>query len=138
MNNITLHGRIGQKELKEVSGQKLCKLSVACTRTWKNQQGEKQEQTSWFSVSFWGNAAETVDKWFAVGDPINVTGSMESRQVETEGKKITFWELKANGFDFPLSKPKKDQDAPAQSVPSQPAIQPETITAPGEQSDLPF
>ena len=135
MNIVVLHGRVGQKERKDINGTALCKLSVADTKKYKDKQGNRQERTNWFQVSYWGNAAETVDRYFNVGDPITITGEMESRQFEQDGKKITFWELKATGFDFPLS-PAKDKGEAKQDVKqdTQPGHEAQTEPA----NDLPF
>jgi single-strand DNA-binding protein len=58
-------------------------LSVATSRQWKNQSGEKQEKTEWHRVVLWNNKgsnlADIAEKYCKKGDKVYVEGAIEYR-----------------------------------------------------------
>ena len=58
-------------------------LSVATSRQWKNQAGEKQEKTEWHRVVLWNNKGSTLadiaERYCKKGDKVYVEGSIEYR-----------------------------------------------------------
>ena len=58
-------------------------LSLATSRQWKNQSGEKQEKTEWHRVILWNNKgsglADIAEKYCKKGDKVYVEGSIEYR-----------------------------------------------------------
>ncbi len=85
LNKVTLIGNLGaDPEVRSTSnGSRVATLSVATSRQWKNQSGEKQEKTEWHRVILWNNKgsalADLAEKYCKKGDKIYVEGSIEYR-----------------------------------------------------------
>ncbi|HEU4588800.1 MAG TPA: single-stranded DNA-binding protein, partial [Gemmatimonadales bacterium] len=58
-------------------------LSIATSRQWKNQAGEKQEKTEWHRVVLWNTnfskLADVAERYCKKGDKVYVEGSIEYR-----------------------------------------------------------
>jgi hypothetical protein len=57
LNKVILIGNLGaDPEVRSTSnGSRVATLSLATSRQWKNQSGEKQEKTEWHRVILWNN-----------------------------------------------------------------------------------
>lgn len=85
-NNVTLIGNlVDDPELRFTpSGVALAKLRFAVNRRWKGQDGEWQEDTSFFTGTVWREQAEAVAESLQKGTRVIVTGRLEQRSWETE------------------------------------------------------
>lgn len=99
LNIVTLRGRLGQDaEIRSTStGKKVTVLNVATNRSYKDKQtGEwKDGKTEWHRCLCWekkGEKAATLKK----GDPVQVTGTLTSREYEKDGVKRQVWEIRVN------------------------------------------
>jgi single-strand DNA-binding protein len=54
-------------------------FSVACTRSWKNAEGEEQSDTEWFNVVAWGELAEVSKRFLSKGSLVYVEGRLQTR-----------------------------------------------------------
>lgn len=85
LNKVILIGNLGaDPEVRSTSnGSRVANLSLATSRNWKAQSGEKQEKTEWHRVIFWSskfnNVVETIEKYCKKGDKLYVEGRIESR-----------------------------------------------------------
>ena len=85
LNKVTLIGNLGaDPEVRSTSnGSRVATLSLATSRQWKNQSGEKQEKTEWHRVILWNNKgsglADIAEKYCKKGDKVYVEGSIEYR-----------------------------------------------------------
>jgi single-strand DNA-binding protein len=85
LNKAILIGNLGaDPEVRSTSnGSRVATLSVATSRQWKNQSGEKQEKTEWHRVVLWNNKgsslADVAEKYCKKGDKVYVEGSIEYR-----------------------------------------------------------
>src|SRR5688572_8192311 len=83
------------------NGSRVATLSVATSRQWNNQAGEKQEKTQWHRVVMWNNnkgtgLADFAEKYLKKGDRVYVEGEIEYRTWEDrEGKTRYTTEIKA-------------------------------------------
>ncbi len=59
------------------SGTPVTNFSVATNRQWTDQQGELQQQTTWFRVSCWNRLAETTNQYLSKGRQVLVEGTMQ-------------------------------------------------------------
>jgi single-strand DNA-binding protein len=87
MNKVILIGNVGNDpEIRSVgSGTKVAQISLATSKKWTNQNGEKQEKTEWHRCVIWNNKdnrgmASTVEQYVKKGDKISVEGEIEYRQ----------------------------------------------------------
>jgi single-strand DNA-binding protein len=84
-NNVTLIGNlVDDPELRFTpSGVAMAKLRFAVNRRWRGNDGEWQEQTSFFNGTVWREQAETVAESLQKGTRIIVSGRLEQRTWET-------------------------------------------------------
>lgn len=87
-NKITLIGNLGRDpELRNVSADmRVAEFSIAVTERFKSN-GQMQEKTEWFRVSFWNQKADVVMNYLRKGSPVYVEGRLSVRTyVDKEGK----------------------------------------------------
>lgn len=95
-NNVTLIGNlVDDPELRFTpSGVAMAKVRFAVNRRWRGQDGEWQEQTSFFTGTVWREQAETVAESLQKGTRVIVSGRLEQRSWETdEGDKRSVVEI---------------------------------------------
>jgi single-strand DNA-binding protein len=87
LNRVTLIGNVGgDPEIRTTSnGGKVASFSLATTRQWTGQAGDKQEKTEWHKIVAWDNArgaklANVVEQYVKKGDKLYVEGRVEYRQ----------------------------------------------------------
>src|SRR5438094_8204924 len=72
------------------NGSRVATLSLATSRQWTGQGGEKQEKTEWHRVVCWNNKgfqlADLAEKYMKKGDRIYVEGRIEYRTWEDREK----------------------------------------------------
>ncbi len=75
---ITIVGYLGNDpEMRFTpSGQAVTSLSVATSRTYTNNAGQKIDETTWFRVSVWGAQAESCNQYLKKGRPVLVVGRL--------------------------------------------------------------
>lgn len=103
LNKVQLIGNLGNDpEVRSTaSGTKVATLSVATSRQWNNQSGERQEKTEWHRVVLWNNSrgsglADVAERYLKKGSSVFVEGSIEYRTWEDrEGKTRYTTEIKA-------------------------------------------
>lgn len=132
LNEIKIIGNVGQEpEVRNLeSGSKVVAFSVATSKTYKNQAGEKQTVTQWHRVVAWRKLAEIIEKYVNKGNRVYVNGEMTYRQYETEaGEKRSISEIVAN--DIIILTPKGDGAQNQNTPQEQPPL-------PEEDDDMPF
>jgi single-strand DNA-binding protein len=104
---VTLIGNLGaDPEVRSTTnGSRVATLSLATSRQWKNQSGEKQEKTEWHRVVLWNNKASNLadiaERFCKKGDKIYVEGSIEYRSwQDREGQ--TRYTTEINGRELIL------------------------------------
>ena len=82
INKVILIGNLGaDPELRYTqSGTAVATLSVATTRSWKDQTGEKQEETEWHRCIVWAQSAEFCGKYLKKGMKIYLEGRLQTRK----------------------------------------------------------
>ena len=91
------------------SGQAVTQFTVAVNRNYKDQQGERQEETEWFRVVVWGQQAEFAAEYLRKGDKVYVEGRIQTRQWEgQDGQKRYTTELVANTDPEPRAPCQRD------------------------------
>jgi len=85
-NNLTVIGNlVDDPELRFTpSGVAMAKLRVAVNRRWRDQSGEWQEDTSFFTGTCWREQAEQVAESLQKGTRVIISGRLEQRSWETE------------------------------------------------------
>lgn len=95
-NNVTLIGNLVEDpELRFTpSGVPMAKIRMAVNRRWRDNNGDWQEDTSFFGGTLWRDQAETAAESLEKGMRVIVTGRLEQRSWETqEGDKRSIVEV---------------------------------------------
>ncbi|MCU0626509.1 MAG: single-stranded DNA-binding protein [Gemmatimonadaceae bacterium] len=85
LNKVILIGNLGNDpEVRTAGGSKVAQFSLATSRTWNDQSGNRQEKTEWHKCVAWntGNSklADIVEQYCRKGKSVYVEGSIEYRQ----------------------------------------------------------
>ena len=98
-NKVQLIGHVGQEpEIKTFDGgKKLANLTIATNDSYKNDKGEKVEQTEWHKVVAWGKIAEIIEKYVKKGKEIAIEGKLTHRSYDDKnGEKRYITEVVVN------------------------------------------
>ncbi len=98
-NSVQLIGNLGMDpEVKQVSnGNKMARFSLATTDTYKNQKGEKVEDTQWHNLVIWGKLADVAEKYLKKGKQIAVEGRLETNSYDDkDGNRKFFTQINVN------------------------------------------
>jgi single-strand DNA-binding protein len=96
LNKVMLIGNLGaDPEVRSTNnGSRVANLSLATSRQWTGQNGEKQEKTEWHRVICWNNKgaqlADLAEKYMKKGDKIYVEGRVEYRTWEDRDKQTRY------------------------------------------------
>jgi single stranded DNA-binding protein (ssb) len=123
LNRVELIGHIGQTpEIRYTQDKKaIANLSVATSESYKDKDGNKQENTEWHRVVAFGKLAEIIGEYCGKGQLIYVAGKIRTRKwTDKEGQERYTTEIVANEMKM-LSK----KEGGAASHEDQPASQEE-------------
>jgi single-strand DNA-binding protein len=98
-NSVRLIGFLGNDpEVKELSKvKKVARISLATNESYKNDKGEKVEETQWHNLVLWDNQATIAAKLLKKGSEVAVEGKLSSRSyLDKEGIKRYFTEIIVN------------------------------------------
>ncbi len=98
-NNVQLIGRLGAKpEIKSFeNGKKMANFNLATNESYKNQKGEKIEETQWHRLTAWGKIAEIAEKYTDKGMEVAISGKLVHRSYEDkQGEKKFVTEIHVN------------------------------------------
>lgn len=99
LNVVILEGFLGaDAEQKSVNnGRSLTKFRVANTRSWKDRSGEKQEETTWVTITSWNDSTKNIVPYLTKGRQVKVVGRLHSNTYEDQtGTKRTAYEVLAD------------------------------------------
>ncbi|CAN5276968.1 hypothetical protein BH24CHL7_BH24CHL7_03600 [soil metagenome] len=115
LNKVMIIGNLGRDpEMRYTpSGQAVTQFTVACNRYYKDQQGERQEETEWFRVVAWARQAEFAAEYLRKGNKVYVEGRLQTRSWEgQDGQKRYTSELIANTIQNLERRPRDDAGDP--------------------------
>lgn len=109
MNQTVLVGRIVQdpKITELEDGKKVCNVTVAVPRSYKNENGEYD--TDFIKCTMWSGIAEKTSEYCKQGDLIGIKGRIQTRVIEKDNSKQTIQEVIAEKVTF-LAKSKEKND----------------------------
>lgn len=100
-NRVQLIGNLGTApEVKTLNGGlKMAKLVIATNETYKNQKGEKVTETTWHSVTAWGNQAAFAEKFLEKGAEVAIDGKLQNNNyTDKDGIKRYVTNIVVNEF----------------------------------------
>jgi single-strand DNA-binding protein len=100
LNRAQLIGNLGaDPDYKTLpSGTPVCKLSIATTDRFKNNEGEWQERTEWHKVTLWRSLADVANQYLKKGAKVFVEGRISTSSYEKDGITRYFTEISAQSL----------------------------------------
>lgn len=119
-SSTTLVGNLGQRpETKTLSsGSTVTRLSLATSRSWMAENGEKQEETQWHNVIAWGKLGENCSKYLDKGSKVLVEGRIAYRKVDSDGDVRYYTDIVANQIKFLDPAKRNDSRFPSEENPA--------------------
>jgi single-strand DNA-binding protein len=99
LNKIMIIGNLGKdpESFSFDDGTKKVSFSVAVTESYKDKQGNKVDNTEWFSVVAFKGIAEVCEKYLNKGSSVYIEGKLKQRTYEDkEGNKRYITEIICN------------------------------------------
>lgn len=116
LNKVQLMGNLTRDpELKFTpKGTAICDLGLAINRTWKDDNGDKQEETTFVDVTFWGKAGEVIEKYVKKGHALYVEGrlQLDTWEDKTTGQNRSRLKITGENFQFLSNGKKEERDQP--------------------------
>jgi single-strand DNA-binding protein len=112
---VVIVGNLGKDpELRyTANGTPVANFPVATNRRWTDNEGEQQEETTWFKISVWGRQAEVCNQYLEKGRMVLCDGEIRTSQYDDQqGVTRYTWEVRANQVKF-LSAPGERGSVPA-------------------------
>ena len=134
LNKVMLIGNVGtDPEMRfTASGNPVTSFRVATSRVYTTSEGERRQETEWFTVVAWKKQAESCNQFLTKGQRVYVEGSLRTRSWEgRDGQRRVTAEVIANRVLF----------LERQAVAPLPGEEEAPVEAPEEEvepEDLPF
>lgn len=82
LNKVMLIGRLGNNPEKKIttSGKSVVSVSLASSSFYKDEMGNKQENTEWHRLVFWGNLADNLCQYTKKGSLLYVEGRLQTKE----------------------------------------------------------
>lgn len=103
LNKIMIIGNVGtDPEMRYTpNGNPVTSFRIASSRSYTGSDGERKQETEWFTVVAWNQLAETVNQYLSKGRRAYVEGRLQSSQWEgNDGQKRFNNEIVANTVLF--------------------------------------
>ncbi|UCH43319.1 MAG: single-stranded DNA-binding protein [Dehalococcoidales bacterium] len=103
LNKVMIIGNLGSEpEMRFTpNGRPVTSFRVATNRVYTTAEGERKEETEWFTVVSWGNLAEQCNQFLTKGRLVYVEGRLRTRPWEgQDGQKHYRTEIIANRVTF--------------------------------------
>lgn len=122
VNKVILLGYVGaDPDVQILDGAvKVARIKIATSERYTDQNGNKQENTEWHSVTLWRGLADVVDKYVHKGSQVYIEGKIRTREYEQEGVKKYATEIIAN--ELKLCGRAQDTNSAPVPVPPQPPM----------------
>ncbi len=102
VNRVVVVGNLTRDpELRHTpSGTPVCSLRIAVNTRRKDASGQWADKANYFSVSVFGQQAESCAQYLSKGRPVAIDGRLEWREWEQEGNKREAVEIVADSVQF--------------------------------------
>ena len=120
INRVVLVGNLTKDpELRHTGGgTPVCSLRIAVNGRRRDESGQWVDKPNYFSISVFGNQAESCAQYLAKGRPVAIDGRLDWREWEKDGVKREAVEIVADSVQFLGSR----QNAQAEEVESEEAV----------------
>lgn len=113
LNLVQIIGHLGDNpDVRATqSGKTVTNLSVATTSSWKDKEGNWQDDTEWHRVVFFGPAAERAGDWLKKGSLVYVEGRLKTEKWQDKNGQDRYT-TKIYGRDFKLCEKREEREQP--------------------------
>lgn len=138
MNLCAFTGRLTHSpELKSTaSGKNVCNFTLAVERRFKDADGKPV--VDFIEFVAWENNATFLCKWFDKGVRVAVTGELQTRMYEKDGKKIKVSEVLVNTVEFADGKAVANASVVTNNAPKAQAQSDDDFLPVGDDEGLPW
>ena len=140
INKVILIGNLGKDpEVRHLEGgTTVANFPLATTETYKDKNGNRQEQTEWHNIVLWRSLAEVAEKYLKKGMQIYVEGKLRTRSWEDkEGHKRYTTEVVAETFTM-LGSRKNNEEQSSNTKPASEQTSSNQAVGGSDADDLPF
>lgn len=98
-NSVRLMGFLGNDpDVKAINDKKkVARVSIATKETYKNDKGEKVEETQWHTLVMWDRLANLAESYLHKGSEVSIEGKLSNRSyTDKEGVKRYITEVLVN------------------------------------------
>ncbi len=141
INRVVLVGNLTRDpELKHTpGGTPVCSLRIAVNSRRKDESGQWTDKPNYFSVSVFGNQAESCSQYLSKGRPVGIDGRLDWREWQTQdGSKREAVEIVAESVQFLGSRGDAGGGESPQFVPAGAAGEAADFPASAADDDIPF
>lgn len=119
-NKVVLMGNLTRDpETRTTSGgQSVTSFGLAVNRTWRNADGQQQEDVDYIDCTAWGKAGEIIAQYMQKGRSLLVSGRLSQRSWEQDGQKRSKVEVVVEDFNFVGDGGSRSGDDSGYSAPS--------------------
>lgn len=109
MNNVSLIGRLTKdvEERRTQNGTPVASFTLAVDRR------KKEDGADFINCIAWDKAAETIARYVHKGDLFGVTGHIQTRNYEKDGRMVYVTEVVTTSFQFLERKREMSSDSPS-------------------------
>jgi single-strand DNA-binding protein len=137
VNKAILIGRLGKDpELRyTASGRAVATFSLATSEVYQNQEGQRQENTTWHNIVCWGKTAELAKEYLRKGREVYLEGRIANRSYDDkDGNKRYISEVVVQNLKFLGSRQQGEPGGAADDAEPSPS----PAASGGDEDDLPF
>jgi len=147
LNKVMLIGNLTRDpELRYTpKGTAVADIGMAINRVWTNDQGERQEETTFVDVTLWGRQAELAQQYLSKGRPVYIEGrlQMDTWEDKNSGQKRSKLKVVGENMQFIGSgggggRPSGGEEQPAASQAQGGSPAAEEISDDEEKEIIPF
>ena len=116
-------------------------IGVAINRVWNNEQGQRQEETTFVDVTLWGRHAELAQQYLTKGSGVFIEGrlQLETWEDKATGQKRSKLKVVGENLQFMPDGKQRERSAPAaDSAPRREAAPAASTADSDEEEDIPF
>ncbi len=123
VNKVILVGNLGKDpEVRHLeNGASVANFSIATSETYKDKNGNRQEQTEWHNVVLWRGLAQIAEKYLRKGSQIYVEGKLKTRSwQDKDGNTRYTTEVVGDQMTMLGGRPSGGNDVPAPKAANEP------------------
>jgi len=111
INKVIIIGRLTKDPESRAlpSGDSVCNFSVATSKSWKNKQGEKQEETEFHNIVTFKRTAEIAGMYLRKGSKVYLEGSLKTSSWKDKDSGVKRYKTEINAFQIEMLDSKGDR-----------------------------